>query len=284
MNQMNGGMGMNYGYGQQQMNGGMVYNQQYQQPLMTNALTPEQIKELRKNNNTAAIPQVTQVELYKAVCTHRDPQKNTFATVDNGDGTMTCQICGEVIRPVSYTKDQVDALTKDMIDVLQTTKLYYLDMSPNAVAEYFKIIPLLQRSPELYQQALNVFAKYDNGVMFNQQGGGNYFNMFAALTNPGMAMGGMAPQMMPQQQMYNQQQMAGMAPQMGMQQQMPMGGMAPQMGMPMQQNAFYAQPNMMQQQMCAAPQQGAPMQQPTTPQAAPQPTTGKAEVKAVINA
>ena len=256
-------------------NQGMVYNNQYQQPLMTNALSPEQIKELRKNCNQAAIPQVTNLELLKAQCTHRDPQKNCFDTRDNGDGTLTCNICGETFRPVGYDKAQVEEVINDTIDILQTTKLNYLDMSPQAVSEFFKMIPLLKRTPELYQQSMNVFAKYDNGSMFSQQGNGNFFNMFSALTSPNYGMQGgiygqqpmmMNPQqaaMMQQQQMMAQQQAAMMQQPMMNQQQMMAGGSF---------NPFYNQP--VQQQ--AVPNQVAT---PQPQQAAP----AKADVKTVLN-
>lgn len=271
-------------YGNRQ-GGGMVYNNQYQAPVMTNALTPEQIKELRRSNHQAAIPQVTQLELTRAICTHRDTTRNQFATVDNQDGTATCTICGEVFKPVEYTKEQVDEIVDEFMNVLQTTKMNYLDMSPSAVSEFFKILPLVKRTPELYKQAMDCFAKYDRGNLFNEQGNNNFFGLFSALTSPNMSYGG------PMQNPYGNPYGAGPAPhQYG-----PMGqgpydpyNMTPQGGyqppMPNMQysndpNLFYAQPNQQQANMCMNNNQ----QQPNGQQAQVQPSPAKADVKNVLN-
>lgn len=257
--------------------GGMVYNQNYRTPLMTNALTDEEIKKLRKAANQAAIPQVTTLELAKAKCTHRDPQKNSFATIENGDGTLTCTICGKRFKPVTYSKEQVEELVTDMIDVLQTTKMNYIDMPAQAAAEYFKMIPLLERAPELYQQSVNSFAKYDQDNMFTNQSNGNFFQMLGMLTSP--QMGAYNPQMQYQYQyqqpmMQQQQQFdpySGQPMQQPMMQQQPM--MAPG------QSAFYAQPQPQQANMLAPNQPVQPTQQPQQ-----QPQVGKAEVKNILNA
>ena len=268
---------MSYNY-QQQPNivygpqGGMVYNQQYKAPLMTNGLSPEEIKELRKVGNQAAIPQVTQLELSKTKCTHRDPEKNCFTTVDNGDGTVTCTICKETFTPVAYNKEQVSDLVDDIINVLQTTKMNYLDMSPAAVSEFFKMIPLLRRTPELYQQSLNVFNKYDQTQMFNTQGNGNFFNLFSALTSPAMGPGYAQPGYYPQ---------PAYAPQ-GYPQYTPQPGYpTPQPGYPVPQgypqagpvNPFYTTPN---------GQVPNPVETPNPTQQTPAP--GKTEIKNVLNA
>ena len=250
---------------------GMGYNPQYQVPVMTNALSPEEIKELRKSSATNVIPQITRAELLASQCTHRDPQKNTFATVPaNQEGYVTCTICGKTFRPVEMTEAQAEAVVNDVIDIAQTAKMNFLDMAPGAVAEYFKMLPLLERLPKIYGQSLNNFNKYDRGMSYQNNSNNNFFNMLSAITmpNPGMGMvqGGYPQQMYqqyPQQQMYQQQPV------------------------PMQQNAFYQQPNAMQSATAIQPQvpnQQAP-NQPQVPnqQQAPN-VAGKPEVKNVINA
>ena len=270
---------------QAQQSMGMGYNPQYQVPVMTNALSPEEIKELRKSSATNVIPQITRAELLASQCTHRDPQKNTFATVPaNQEGYVTCTICGKTFRPVEMTEAQAEAVVNDVIDIAQTAKMNFLDMAPGAVAEYFKMLPLLERLPKIYGQSLNNFNKYDSGMSYQNNSNNNFFNMLSAITmpNPGMVQGGY-----PQQQMYQQyppQQMYQQYPQQQMYQQYPQQQMYQQQPVPMQQNAFYQQPNAMQS--ATTIQQQAP-NQPQVPnqQAQQQPTVaGKPEVKNVINA
>ena len=257
-------------YNQQQMNQGqfmgMGYNPQYQVPVMTNALSPEEIKELRKSSATNVIPQITRAELLAAQCTHRDPQKNTFATVPaNQEGYVTCTICGKTFKPTEMSEAQAEAVVNDVIDIAQTAKMNFLDMAPNAVAEYFKMLPLLERLPKIYGQSLNNFNKYDSGMQYQNNPNNNFFNMFSALTSPNAYMG---------QQMGGYQQ-----PMMNNGFQQPMGGY--QQPVPMQQNAFYQQqPNAMQ--AATAMQQQAPNQTQMPQQQVP--ASNKPEVKNVINA
>jgi hypothetical protein len=265
-----------------QGNMGMGYNGQYQGPVMTNAVSQEEIKELRKAGSTSAIPQVTRAEMLAAKCTHRDPQKNCFATVPaNEEGYVVCTICGAKFRPVEMTEQQATEVVNETIDIAQTAKMNFIDMSPTAVVEYFQMIPLLSRLPKLYAQSLNNFNKYDNGMQYQQNGNNNFFNMFSALTSPGMGMG-YGQQPMYQQPMYGQQ--------MGGQ---PMYGQQPMYQQPMcgqqapQQNYFYQQqPNPLQAATTVMQQQGqvAPNQPVPPQQNAPAPQAGKPEVKNVINA
>ena len=235
--------------GMPMMNGGMVYNQNVATPLMTNPLTAEQRKELEKNARTTSCPPVTQTEYFQSICTHRDPSKGAFTIQPDNDGNYYCTICHEKFSPVDYTEEQVKAITEDFLNVLQTTKMNFVDMSDNSVMEFFKMIPLVKRIPALYNQALNVVNKYDNGTMFNQQGNGNIFAMFSALTNPAYAMGAPA---------YNQMQQ-------------PMYGAQPQMygGQPMYNgggNPFVSDPQMMQQQMMQQQQMNMQPQMPNNVQ------------------
>lgn len=229
------------GYGFQQQPAGVMFQQQVKQPKYTNPLTPEQIAKLRNNGGGFSL-KVDQIDLDRAICTHRDPQTHQHTLVQNNDGTVTCTICGSTFTPCdNSTKEDVEKATNLLVDILQTAKMLYLDMPDAVCADFFQMIPFIKKTPQLYQIAVDNMRQYDTPAMQNGYGS-NAFGMLGMITNPMQGMG------------------IGMQPQM----QMPMGGMPMMGGVP--QTPF------MQQQMAMTagnPFQSAPAADPNATQQQP---------------
>ena len=164
--------GYNYGYARPQA--------KYTQPL-----TQDQITKLRQNPSTFDL-KVEQEDIWRAVCTHKEKNGQT-TLVKNSDGSWTCTICGETFNLCESSKEEVEAAVKVLIDMLQTSKTVYVDAPDNLIAQYYQVIPLLKKFPELWKRAMDNFAMYDNnGNNLNQMGPGySGFNaMYNLLTNP----------------------------------------------------------------------------------------------------
>ena len=233
------------------MPGGMMYAQNYQRPQMTQPLTPEEMNILADKGG-AFSTKVTQEDMLKAYCTHK--KNGAIVIMQNPDGSLTCPICGETFDQTSLEKADIEADVKKVIDDIQNIKLTYLDIGTEVARQYFPIIPLLAKLPQLAVMASNNFAKYEQGSAMINGGNSPYgFAQFNNLMNGGMMYG--QPQMMyPQPQPMYQQPM-GFGQQIPAQQpmmygQMPMaGGYAPmtnnydpnQMINPMNTGAYPAQ-------------------------------------------
>ena len=277
--EVNQGMFYNPQFGgvPQGINGtGMQFNgfNPQQIPQMKNHLTQEEIQKLIQKENQFSLA-ITETEKLRAACNHRwdqpQPDGKLDAIVENADGTCRCAICGYEFSPIDIntTQDMLDNTVRDMLDILQTIKILYVDMPSDIAKQFFTVIPTLERVPKLFERAAKSWMKYDNsgnGYGFNNKNM-NVVNLFNMLS--GYLSGGMQPMGQPG---FNPQ------PNPAMQYQQPMmGGMMPNMmGQPMMgSNGFVQQPmgympNTMgyaynPQMMAQAPQQAAPQAGTTAP-------------------
>ena len=201
-NQMNsnfGGFPAGTGY---QFNPG-----QGMQPVkQMNNLTPEEIQQLVKKENQFSL-QMTQTEKLRAVCNHRRQDGSGDALVeDPTTGLCRCEICGYDFKPLdahTTTKEALMGAVTDILDILQTSKLMYIDMPPEAAREYFQIIPLIEKIPLLFEFALKNYSKHEqqNPYAYNNHNMGamQLFSMLSGALNGGGGMGAYMQQ--PQQPM-----------------------------------------------------------------------------------
>lgn len=219
--------------------GGNFYNPQPQrQPKLTQPLKQEDIKKLRNNGDAFSL-KVTDIDLLKSYCTH----KNNGAIVlqQTADGKVFCPICGETFNLVDASEEAVQGIVSDINDVMQTVKTYYVDMPEQTIMHYFQMMPLINKLPKLYELALKNFNEYEMGAPINGMNNTNAFAMLNNLMTPGMGMG-YNPAMGMQQGMAQNMNM-GMGMNMGMQPGMnPAMGMNMNMGMPQQNMVFNNQP------------------------------------------
>lgn len=234
------------------------YAQVPQKPKNTNPLTKEQAAELRqKGGGLSLVP--TKEEVLQAICTHRDLTTGESRLVPNDDGTVTCTICGSTFSTLEVDQEQVKEATNVIIDILQNTKALYLDIPEQVCADYFKIIPLVAKIPQLYKVASDNFKQYEGINPVSMEGSNNLFARYNMMTGPTAPM---YAQPMQYQPMYQQPvyQQPAYDPNMAVYNQVPQQPFYGQQAMQMTAeapigNPFYGQP-----------QQAPAYQQPVAPQ------------------
>ena len=161
---------MNYYGGMNYQPGAYQYAQPKKPAVWTNPVTPEKAKLLMKTSPKLSLT-LSELDILKASCTHRDPATRSTTLVENGDGTVTCTKCGSTFNIVETTQEEVERYVNSLVDIMQTSKLLYVDMPVDAVESYFSIIPLVEKIPQLYTTAVDRF-KNDTGSATIQPGFG----------------------------------------------------------------------------------------------------------------
>ena len=203
---------------------GTMYNPM-QPPKMTTGLTPEQVQELR-NMKASFTLNVTPEETMMSKCYHKF--NGNVDTIPNPDGSVTCRTCHATFNIEEMSNEEVRDLCDRVINVLQTIKLFNVDM-PDQWSTFFTIIPLINKIPELYKISCDVARKYQNGNNFSQTNGLYGYSALNALTSPSYGMG-MPMNGMPGYPMNNNMNAQyGMS---GYPMSTPMNGMAMNNGMP----------------------------------------------------
>ena len=172
------------------------------QPKIMNTLTDDEIKILQSGQSQFSLG-LTQKEMLQGACNHRLPDGTGDSLVfDPYSGVARCTICGYEFRPIDAdtSLDDITEAKDKIIDILQTIKLLYTDLPSDAAREYFQIIPLLMKVPQLFEFAAKNFAKHEmNAWQYtNQNMSGisllaNLGNILGAGQMP--VYGGAAPQM-----------------------------------------------------------------------------------------
>lgn len=247
-----------YGYG---------YGAARPQARNTQPLTPDQIAKLRQDSSAFDM-KVEQEDLWRAACTHKE--KNGQSTlIQNNDGSYTCTICHETFNMCDADRPKIEEAVKTLIDMLQTSKTVYLDAPEELIRQYYQIIPLLKKFPDLWDRAMKNFAMYEgamNGTINPMSPGYSGFNaLYNLMSNPYAGNFGQPGMVQPQYGYGYPQQ--PMMPQMGVQPPMGYGyPQQPMMGQPMdpsQNPMAYGAPQ--------APVAPAPGVMPGVPQPAPAP-------------
>ena len=190
--------------------GGWAYNpnpQQYQTKQVS-SLSAEEYDRLQKQDNPFSLA-LTETEMLRGICNHRTKDGMGDTLVQNPDGSVECQVCGYRFRPVDTMQQEDVKEACDLItDILQTVKLLYIDMPVQTQREFFQIIPLIGKIPQLFDLAVRNFSKHENYNTWAYKGQNmgtmNLFNMLTGALN-----GGYAPNYgaqgfgQPQQNMYN---------------------------------------------------------------------------------
>lgn len=171
---------------------GAMYGQGVQQmpkAKNTQPLTPEMISQLRTNNSTLTI-EVPKEDLWRAACTHKETDgRSALSEVEvlsNGERKVRCSICGEEFILTNVTEKDVEDAVNTIINYLQTSKTLYLDAPEKLITQYYQMIPLLKKLPQLYTRAVQNFDMYDNALnQPNYYGGAatNGFQMMGAMLN-----------------------------------------------------------------------------------------------------
>ena len=231
---------------------GQVPNPQ-QPPRVSNWLTPDKIALLKKGVAQFNLS-VSDEDVARGQCNHIDNATGMPALIPDPDGSSgyTCQICGTHFVSRDYTPEEVKQATDFILDILNTIKITYLSLDPNAAMDYFQIIPFIEKIPKLFEVAANDFKKYEGLSGFRPNGNGlNPFAAFGMMMSPGFGYS--------QQMMNGYQQPYGAYPQG---QPIPPQPMMNNVGYAQQNPAFNPMYGQYNAQPYGAYPQGQPVQQP----------------------
>lgn len=223
----------------------------------TQPLTQEDRNMLRTKAPEFDVLSIPKEEMVKSRCAHRDPVNKVLTVNDKGDGTYRCSQCGEEFNIVDITEDEAEKYVNAIIDMLQTTKMMYLDLPPATIEQYFQMIPFLKKLPKLYKMAHDTFerATGQSTVQGAYMSGNPWFTMGQAVSGVYNGMPGYVPPQNPYQQYPPYQ--APQAPQYGSNPFMQGQPVAPvQQNVPF--NPTYSQQYGYQQPPQAPAQQSAP--------------------------
>jgi hypothetical protein len=165
---------MGYGFPQQQMMFNGVQPQQMPKKR-NNTLTDEEIKKIQANKTQFTLT-ITEDEHLRAVCNHRTADGMFDALeADPNDPTgqaVICKVCGQRFTPIMTDSpaEYVESITDEFINLLQTIKIMFVDLPGDAARQFFDIIPLAKKTPELFNLAARNLAKYENYGVYGYQG------------------------------------------------------------------------------------------------------------------
>lgn len=137
----------------------MVYNT-VPMPQNQNALTEDEIKRITTTKPSKLDITVPEDEIIRSMCTHKHNGRDVVVlTNDANHTTCYCPICGKTWKDRTYTKEEVQELVYDLISAMQHAK-WVADFPIQLVREYFAMIPILEKFPDLYEYAMKNFNRY----------------------------------------------------------------------------------------------------------------------------
>lgn len=151
-------------------------------PSNSQPLTQQIVDELRADNNNFDM-KVDQKDLWRAICTHKDPTTGASTLTPDGDGYYKCSICGARFHFFDGTPADVQNAVNTIVDMLQTAKTIYLDAPRNMTEKYYQYIILLMKFPALWQRAVECMKGYSTATPATVSTGGMYGSGFNALNN-----------------------------------------------------------------------------------------------------
>lgn len=168
-----------------------------QAPKVMNILSDSEIKELQASTQQFSLG-LTERESLQAACNHRSADGTQDTLVfDQNTGIARCTICGYEFRPIEsdVSYESIKEAADRLVDILQTIKIMYTEIPAPAAREYFQIIPLIGKVPQLFEFAAKNFAKHEYNAWSYQNHNMGGAAMFQNLSNIfGGGMGGFQPQ------------------------------------------------------------------------------------------
>lgn len=135
----------------------------------TQTLTKDEIDNLRRNDKTLSL-KVSKTEMDRAICTHKEPNSAAYSVIpaEDGTGDLICTICGARFNPDIIDLKKVEESVKDIINILQSVKLQYVNIPPTTARQYFSLIPFIEKLPMMYKISLENFQRFSPGAQNNQ--------------------------------------------------------------------------------------------------------------------
>ena len=135
------------------------------QARYTQPVTNEMSKMVLTNDDELSV-KISTTEKIKKMCTHKYPGTTTIALVETPSDTdktlVTCRVCGETFHMIMDANyDSIKEIADKCVDVLQSAKTLYLDAPEEFTKEYFQIITLLKRIPNVFKKGMNNWSSYE---------------------------------------------------------------------------------------------------------------------------
>ena len=267
----------NYYGGAAMYNAPMYYNNAMITPQNNPSLTAEEMKLIQTQNPSKIDISISEVDKFRAICNHKDQNKvDRVCQVQDGSGDVFCPICNYRWNPENLSKDEVKELCDKLIAAMQNAK-WVGDYGVQLTRDYFAMIPLLEKFPDLYEYAMTQFNKYCSTNGYQNANDAAIYNQYNSLMGYSAPNYGYGPQY---NNPYMNQPQYQQAPVYGnpyAQQQAPVAQNATDVN-PMQANPYMAQqpvygnPYMNQPQyapIAPTPGVGAPMGTMQAPNYAP---------------
>ena len=257
----------------------VMFNPTAPQPANISSLSDEEIKLISQKKPNKIDINISQEDHIRSMCNHNHNGQDVVRPLNDGSGKVYSPICGAVWNSDIADKEQVQAAVDLIYDQMQNAK-WAGDYNIELVRDYFPIIELLKKFPDIHEYAMQTHNKYLNANAYqnaNETAVFSQFNnmMYGTPSVPMMGYGqyfgqpqqpyayGQQPNMMgqPQQAPYN--------PVQGYQQGVPANPMNNPMQTPMGQVPVNPQFTNQADMMMQGGYYGQPQQVPYNPQYAP---------------
>ena len=150
-------------------------------PQNNPSLTAEEIKMIATQNPSKIDITITEVDKLRAICNHKDQNHvDRVVQINDGSGDVFCPLCNYRWSPENLSKEEVKELCDKLIASMQNAK-WVGDYGIQLTRDYFAMIPLLEKFPDLYEYAMKQFNKYCNTNGYNNANDAAIYNQYNSL-------------------------------------------------------------------------------------------------------
>lgn len=192
MNNFNNNANNYYGGGMQQMQGGyttpgmsygtpIMYTGAPQMPVIKSPLTSEEINMMKSVSPSKLDISISPVDSYRAMCNHHDEFGNDkVVQLNDNSGLVYCTMCQSTWDPSYKTKEDVIEIVNNLISAMQNAK-YVGVYGAELTRDYFPMIPLLEKFPDIYEYAMKTFDKFYNANQYKDANDMAVYNQYNSL-------------------------------------------------------------------------------------------------------
>lgn len=148
-----------------------------QKPKFTQGLSEKEIAEAQ-NKHTEFTLKPSKRDIFQGKCTHRRNGRTTLVPLSNG--MMKCTICGAEFKPIK-TPEQAKAICENMEYLMQSVKMYFLDIPQDFLEKLLPMSTLINKVPALFGLALRDTNKYFGNTMQHEYGRNSAFDTYRAI-------------------------------------------------------------------------------------------------------
>ena len=149
---------------------GQLFNiHQGKEPIRgTNYLTAEELKSLEVKKSE--VWNITQEQIARSKCTHKAPPGTEKAgQIDGyckeGVDMWHCNVCNQDFHIIDKPVENVEAATNFLLDVMDTTKLLWLNPPKDVVDKFYTTMDFIAKIPSAYKIARN---QWESATKYSQ--------------------------------------------------------------------------------------------------------------------